>query len=199
MFKTIVSILMMFVVTGCTVVKPHISEYRINTTLQSHRVDKGQCSDKSLKVAKAFSSNILMSVDMNYAIGEYKSDVFTQSQWAQTPNRAITAQILKMLQGAKLFKTVQISKSRSKNGLILETNIEDFMQYFSVEKNSSITKVVISSTLIDAKTNSVLQSKTFSNTTKVKSLNAEGGVIALNAGLSKVLTMQREWLGEVCK
>jgi len=199
MFKIIVAIFMILVVAGCTVVKPHISEYRINTTLQSNNIDKGQCSDKSLKVAKAFSSNALMSVDMNYAIGEYKSDVFTQSQWAQTPNRAITAQVLKMLQDSKLFKTVQIFKSRSKNGLILETNIEEFMQYFSVEKNSSIAKVVISTTLIDARTNTVLESKTFSKNVEVESLNAEGGVIALNAGLSEVLIKQREWLGEVCK
>jgi len=199
MFKIIGAIFMMFVVAGCTVVKPHIAEYRIHPSLHPSSAQKGQCSEKSLKVAKAFSSNALMSVDMNYAIGKYKSDVFTQSQWAQTPNRAITAQTLKMLQDTKLFKTVQISKSRSKNGLILETNIEDFMQYFSVEKNHSTAKVVINSTLVDAKTNRVLESKTFSKSVEVKSINAEGGVIALNAALSEVLTMQREWLGEVCK
>ncbi|MFK5937783.1 MAG: ABC-type transport auxiliary lipoprotein family protein [Sulfurimonas sp.] len=199
MLKLSIAIFMMFVVTGCTVVKPHISEYRINPTLVSSSIKNEECSDKSLKVSQAFSSNALMLVDMNYAIGEYKSDNFTQSQWAQSPNRAITAHILKMLQEAKLFKTVQISKSRSKNGLILETNIEDFMQYFSVKKDSSIAKVVISSTLIDVKTNRVLQAKTFSKSIKVKSLNAEGGVIALNAALSEVLIMQREWLGEVCK
>ena len=199
MLKIVISIFMMFVVTGCSVVMPHISEYRINPTLHPSNVEKGECSDKSLKVAKAFSSNALMSVDMSYAIGEYKSDVFTQSQWAQTPNQAITAHILKMLQGSNLFKTVQISKSRSKNGLILETNIEDFMQYFSVEKNSSISKVVINSTLIDAKTNAVLKSKTFSKSVKSKTIDAKGGVIALNEALSEVLSQQREWLGEVCK
>jgi ABC-type uncharacterized transport system auxiliary subunit len=199
MLKIVVAIFMMFIVAGCTVVSPHVAEYRINPTILSNSAQEGECSDKSLKVAKAFSANSLMSLDMNYAVGEYKRDVFTQSQWAQTPNQAITTQILKMLQESKLFKTVQISKSRSKNGLILETNIEDFMQYFSVEKNSSTVKVVISSTLIDVKTNAVLQSKTFFKKVKVKSLNAEGGVIALNRALAEVLTMQREWLGEVCK
>ena len=199
MLKIVIAIFMMFVVTGCSVVMPHISEYRINPTLRPSNAKMGECSDKSLKVAKAFSSNALMSVDMSYAIGEYKSDVFTQSQWAQTPNQAITAHILKMLQDSHLFKTVQISKSRSKSGLILETNLEDFMQYFSVEKNSSISKVVINSTLIDAKTNSVLKSKTFSKSVKSKTIDAQGGVIALNEALSEVLSQQREWLGEVCK
>jgi cholesterol transport system auxiliary component len=199
MLKIVGVIFVMIGVVGCTVVKPHISEYRINTTVKPSAIQESKCSDKSLKVAKAFSSNSLMSLDMNYAIGEYKRDAFTQSQWAQTPNQAITAQVLKMLQDSKLFKSVQISKSRSKNGLILETNIEDFMQYFSLDKKTSLAKVVIGNTLIDAKTNAVLQSKNFSKIVKVKSLNAEGGVIALNEALFKVLTMQREWLGEVCK
>lgn len=199
MIKLFFALLIAFVVAGCTVVKPHIAEYRINPTLTQSIANRGECSDRSLKVAQAFSSNALMLVDMSYAIGEYKRDTFNQSQWAETPNRAITAQILKMLQGTKLFKTVQSAQSRSKSDLILETNIEKFIQYFSVEENSSIAKVVISSTLIDGKTNKVLDSRTFSKNTNVKTLNAKGGVVALNEALSEILTMQRAWLGEVCK
>ena len=199
MLKVLIATFIILIVTGCTAVKPHISEYRINPTLKPSNIEQSQCNDKSLKVARAFSSNSLMLIDMNYGIGEYKSDVFTQSQWSQTPNRAITAQILQMLQESKLFKSVQIANSRSKSGLILETNIEDFMQYFSIDQKKSFVNVKIDNTLLDAKTNAVLDSKTFVKSIAVESLNAEGGVIALNAALSEVLMMQREWLGEVCK
>jgi len=199
MFKSFISISMIFVVSGCTVVMPHVSEYRINPVIKSSILEKSQCSDKTLKLQEAFSSNSLMIEDMNYAVGKYESDVFTQSKWAETPNRAITSEILKMIRESKYFKSVQNSKSRSKSDLILETNIEDFMQYFSDKEESSLSKVVITNTLINTKTSRVLKSKTFSKSIESKTIDAKGGVVALNKALSEVLTMQRDWLKEVCK
>ena len=199
MFKSFLVVLMMFVVSGCTVVMPHVSEYRINPVIKSNTQKESQCSDKSLKVQQAFSSNSLRTEDMNYAIGKYESDVFTQSKWARTPNKAITAEILKMIREAKYFKSVQNSKSRSRSDFVLETNIEDFMQYFSDKKDKSVSKVVISNTLIDTKTSRVVKSKSFSTSASSKTIDAKGGVVALNKALGEILIMQREWLKGVCK
>ena len=185
--------------SGCTTVRPPIQEYRLNPKVEQSALQKSSYSEKSLKVAQAFSSSALMTNEMSYAYGDYSSDIFRQSQWAESPNKAITAQILNILQKSNLFKNVQISKSRSKSGLVLETNIEEFMQYFSEDENSSLAKVALNVTIIDATKNTVLHSKTFSQSVKVYSLNAKGGVIALNQGLSNVLIQIRDWLSEICK
>lgn len=199
MLKIIVIAFIAFISVGCTVASPHISEFRINPIVEKSEILALKCNAKSIKVAKAFSSNSLMSQNMNYGVGDYKRGLFTQSQWASSPNREITSQIVKTLQDSKLFESVQVSNSRSVSSLILETNIEEFMQYFSKDKKSSLAKVVISNTLIDANTNVPLHTKTFTQIVKADTLDAEGGVVALNKALSLVLTSQRDWLGEICK
>lgn len=192
-------ILLAYLFVGCTTVKPHISEYRINTDIQTNNFVQGKCSSKSLKIAQAFSSTALMSKNMNYALGDYKLESYTQSEWAESPNRAITVELLKMIQNAKLFESVQIAKSRSKTSLLLETNIKDFMQYYSVDEKSSYVNVVIDLALIDAESSRVVTSKSFSQKLDAESLNAGGGVKALNSALQIVLKEQSKWLSEVCK
>ena len=188
-----------FLFIGCSTTTPAISEYRINVKPTASAFTQTGCKEDSLKVAQAFSSTSLMTHDMNYGQGTHKQYKFTQSQWAESPNRAISTEIVEYLKSTKLFKNVQISKSRSKNGLILETNIEDFMQYFSEDEKESFVSVRINLTLIDVKTSKVLATKTFESKIEVDSINADAGVKNLNIALEKVLNSSGKWLSEVCK
>jgi len=197
--KSLLIALTAFLFIGCSTTTPAISEYRINVKPTSSAFTQTGCKEKSLKVAQAFSSTSLMTHDMNYGQGTHKQYKFTQSQWAESPNRAISTEIVEYLKSTKLFKNVQISKSRSKNGLILETNIEDFMQYFSEDEKESFVSVRINFTLIDVKTSRVLATQTFESNIKVDSINAEAGVENLNIALEKVLNNSGKWLSEVCK
>lgn len=186
-------------ISGCSTSTPAVAEYRINVEPSSTEFTVEGCKKKSLKIAQAFSSSSLMTLDMKYGQGNHKQYTFTQSQWAESPNRAITAEVLEYIKSTKLFKNVQISKSRSKNGLLLETNIEDFMQYFSEDEKESFVGVSINLTLIDVKTSKVLATKTFKSKIKVSDLNAGTGVKYLNSALKNVLDESGVWLSEVCK
>jgi cholesterol transport system auxiliary component len=199
LLKIILTAIMAFLLAGCTVASPYVSEFRINPTILDSEVRAQTCNGKTLKVAKAFSSSALMSQNMNYGFGDYKIGSFTESQWAESPNREITSHILKTLQSAGLFKSALISNSKSRSDLVLETNIEEFTQFFSQDQKSSTVKVTISNTLIDAKTNTALRTKTFEQSEKAETLDAEGGVAALNKALSVVLTRQRDWLSGICE
>ncbi len=191
--------LITFLLVGCSTTTPAVSEYRINVESIPSAFTQTGCKEDSLKVAQAFSSTSLMSHEMNYGQGTHKQYKFTQSQWAESPNRAISAEIVEYLKSTKLFKNVQISKSRSKNGLVLETNIEDFMQYFSEDEKESFVQVRINLTLIDAENSKVLATKTFESKIKIDSINADTGVQYLNIALENVLNSSGEWLSEVCK
>lgn len=188
-----------FVLTGCSTTTPAVSEYRIDVVPASAVFSQTGCKEESLKIAQAFSSTSLMSHEMNYGQGLHKQYKFTQSQWAESPNRAITSELLEYIKSTKLFKNVQISKSRSKNGLLLETNIEDFMQYFSEDEKESFVRVRINLTLIDVKTSSVLATETFESKIEIDSINADAGVQYLNIALQNVLNESGQWFGEVCK
>ncbi len=196
-FATIVLTLLIF--GGCSVNTPPVSEYRINTKIQNKNFKESTCRDKSLKVVQAFSSSSLMSINMNYGIGLHKQYVFSQSQWAESPNRAITSEIVKYIKSINLFKNVQISKSRTLNSVLLETNIEDFMQYFSSDEKESYANVSITLTLLSSKTNLYISSKTFKSKVKVENMNANSGVTALNRALENVLKESGEWLSDECK
>jgi len=188
-----------FLFVGCSMSTPAISEYRINVEPLSSEFTQTGCKKESLKIAQAFSSTSLMTHEMNYGQGTHKQYKFTQSQWAESPNRAISTEILKYLKSTKLFKNVQISKSRSKNALLLETNIEDFMQYFSDDEKESFVKVRINLTLIDEKTSKVLATKTFESKINVDSINADAGVKYLNIALENILKSSGAWMSEVCQ
>ncbi|MEA2099435.1 MAG: ABC-type transport auxiliary lipoprotein family protein [Campylobacterota bacterium] len=192
-------VVLVLLISGCSTTNPSITEYRINTNLEQNDSKLNSCLDKSLKVAEAFSSSSLMSLDMNYATGDNKQFTYTQSQWSLSPHHAITSEMLNLLRDTNLFKTVQISKSRTRNDMILETSIDDFMQYFQEGENRSFANVRISLTLVDAKSSKAIATKTFGSRVNCDTLDAEGGVIALNSALEDVLTQSSVWLKEVCR
>ena len=194
----IISLVVLF--SGCISTKiPPKSEFRINPNTKVKTYTNDGCKDKSLKVTQAFSSNSLLSQNMYYGLGNTKQYIYSKSLWSTTPNRAITKEFVTLIRGSKLFKSVQSSKSRSKNDFILEINIEDFMQYFSEDSQNSFANVILNVTLINARTNLVIDTQTFSKKVEVKSLNASGGVDGLNTALSDALYKTNNWLARICK
>ena len=136
---------------------------------------------------------------MYYVQGNGKIYSYSQAKWNNSPNQEITSQTLKVLRDSEIFKYTQNSKSRSTSDLILEINIVDFMQYYNKDITESNANVVISLTLIEAKSNKVVASKTFSAREEVQALNASGGVKGLDIALDDVLNQGVEYLSEICK
>jgi len=191
-------LLSFLIFSGCSVTNAPISEYRITPTLEKITLNAQMCKDKSLKIAQVFSSNSLMSKKMKYAQDDYKEFSFNESEWAVSPNNAITKELVKSVRDTELFSNVTSFKSRSRSDLILETSVEDFMQYFSTNNKKSYVNVVISMTLIDAKNSKTIETKTFAKKVNVESINAYGGVTALNSAFGTVLGENREWLESLC-
>jgi len=195
----VMAIFIALFINGCSNTLPSVVEYRINPQYKVQKQEMLGCKSHSIKVAEAFSSSGLMSLDMDYAKGENKQFTYSQSQWAVSPNNAISSQMVKLLQDMDIFKVVQISKSRTRTDMILETSIDDFMQYFSEEEHKSFVNVRISLTLIDTKTYKAIATKSVISRIESKSLDANGGVEALNKALEDILSQSAKWLGVVCR
>jgi cholesterol transport system auxiliary component len=199
-FKNIILFILSLVIfSGCSTISPTISDYRIDTKTEKQNFSQQGCKHSSLKVAQAFSANSLMTLDMNYGQGEYKQFTFSQSKWAKSPNKAITSEIIRYIKSTTLFKNVQMAKSRTRNELLLEINIDDFMQYFSKDEKSSYVNISITLTLVDMKTSKVIDTHSFEIKHDVAMINAHGGVIALNGALKEMLQESGVWLSGVCK
>lgn len=185
--------------SGCSVTKPAITQYKLSLKDFSSKSYTNSCKEKSLKVSSAFSSNSLMTDEMSYMQDRYKIYSYSQARWSNSPNQEISSQILAALRDAKLFASVQNPKSRASSDLILEINIEDFMQYYNKDLSISYTNISICFTLIDAKSNETIASKHFSVKKDVKSLDALGGVETLDAGLEEVINEGLEFLSGACR
>lgn len=197
---TTISFIILALFSGCTTIAPTISEYRIQKHSPSPvKVKEQRCKKYSLKVAQAFSVSDLMRKDMNYGVGEFEQFTFSQSKWATPPNKAITLAFRNFLNEVELFKNVQLSQSRSRNDLLLEISVNDFMQYYTKDEMNSFVNTEFSLTLIDIRTSRVVATKTFKNKEVLKDINAKSGVKALNAMLAKTLTQSSKWLSGVCK
>ncbi|MDA7817605.1 ABC-type transport auxiliary lipoprotein family protein [Sulfurimonas sp.] len=197
--KTLFILVTLILLSGCTVKKPSIVEYKINSQNIVPISSQNGCKSKSLKVAQAFSSSVLMSTKMDYSLPNSRVFSYSQSQWRESPNHFITQEILEDIRSTKLFKYVQVSKSRTSSDLILESNIEEFMQYYDKDNKNSYSSIVISLSLVDSATASVISSKTFDAKFDAISQDAEGGVNALNESLGSVIEQSTIWLNEVCK
>ncbi|WP_294961983.1 ABC-type transport auxiliary lipoprotein family protein [Sulfurimonas sp.] len=199
MIRISLAIMLIFIISACSTTEPAVTEYKLSQKALKHISSFQGCKDKSLKVSQAFSSSSLMSLQMKYVLDGHKIYSYSQAQWSNSPNQEVSSQVVKVLRESKLFKNTQNSKSRSKSDLILEINIEDFMQYYSKNIDQSYVNVEISFTLIDSKTSEVIATNTFRANEEVITQDASGGVKALDAALSDILVQGLNSLNEVCK
>ncbi|MDD2652671.1 MAG: ABC-type transport auxiliary lipoprotein family protein [Sulfurimonas sp.] len=184
---------------GCTTLKPTVAEYRMGVKEDVVKSSAKGCAAKSLKVAQAFSTASLLSLQMEYAETGGKVFAYSQSQWQESPNSFITSQLFGSVRDFELFGSVHSFGSRVKTDLILETNIEEFMQFYAPDMNSSYVNVLISLTLIDTKTSTVIATKTFRSKVKTKTADASGGVEAYREALAEIVANKRVWLEESCR
>ncbi|QFR49748.1 hypothetical protein FJR48_08385 [Sulfurimonas lithotrophica] len=199
MSKIYILLTLVLVFSSCSTSVPTIVKYKVASNVDINKFEATKCKSKSVKVSSVLTSSSLMSKDMSYVQGDSKVFEYSESAWLNNPNLSVSRELVKMLRDIDIYKSVQEVKSRSKSDLIIESTLEDFMQYYSNDLKSSFAVVQINLTVIDSKTNEVLLSKTFKSKIKTKSLDAKGGVKALNLALKKVLEDSSAWLIEGCK
>ena len=184
---------------GCTTTQPHITEYVLAPEITSKHYEAKQCLEKSLKVGQPFGANVLLTKKMSYIENGVESATFTESQWSRRPSRVIGDVLLQSIRSSGLFEDVSSFRSRAKTELLLETHLEHFVQHFSDTDERSYVELVMRLNLLETK-----YSKSIAHTVvKIKmpssTLDARGGVIALNRALSEALTEVNNWLNEVCQ
>ncbi|OHE05305.1 MAG: hypothetical protein A2513_09110 [Sulfurimonas sp. RIFOXYD12_FULL_33_39] len=196
--RTVLIILVVFL-SGCATIKPAVAEYRVVTQVQKKDILAKGCKNKSLKILEAFSTNSLKSLSMDYTESGNRVFSYSESQWQESPNNFVISHLISNIRAQELFSSVNLSKSRSKNSLLLETAIEEFMQFYSSDLKSSYVDIVITFTLVDSSTNAVMATKTFYSKVNAKTPDAQGGVDAINSALSEIISQNINWLEEVCK
>jgi len=197
--KYILVFISIFTMLACTTTKPTITDFKLNVKQVKLNSTSMGCKEKTLKISKAFSESSLMSLKMDYVEDKNKVFSYSQSQWVVPPADFISKEIFFSLRDSGLFKYVNLDISRSNSEYIMEITIEDFMQYYNEGLDSSYVIVKININVIDINNSSIVSSQNFSSKVDAKTLDAEGGVEALNIALSDIIRQNIEWLSGVCK
>jgi ABC-type uncharacterized transport system auxiliary subunit len=197
--KNIVIVLSLLFLTACSTTYPAITEYRIDADIKTPQDIKGSCRQHSLTVAQVFVKSSLMSKKMKYVVGKYKEYAYNQAEWAQNPNRAISDELVKAIQNANVFKTVDSYKSFSRSDYTLQSRVDEFSQYFSADEKESFAKVSITFSLIDNKTAKIIASRQIIKEKKTQNPDAQSGVVALNELLAESLKEMTEWISGSCQ
>ncbi len=184
--------------TGCSTAQPPIAEYRIAPKADIG-VHQTFCKKHSIKLAPLFVNSSLLSNHMRYRVGEYKEYNYTQSAWREAPSKEIANQLVNILNESALFDGVYAQSSSRNGDLLLEISVNDFIQVFNEEENRSHVKLDISLNLIENKSGELISFKSFSRMEETKSLDAKGGVEALNKLLGETYEDIVMWLSGSCK
>ena len=187
--------------TGCSLqqVLPAQAQYDLSVTKSEKIYKQSPCKKYVLKV-RALDENVLTASDsIYYMVGKYKINSYTESKWSQMPGHSINALVIQSLRRSNIFEDVQSKRSFANADLILQYDVEDFMQYFSEDLKSSYVKVKIHFSLIDPKDGRLLHSITQSERVEASSLDAFGGVKALSTALGDVLDKNVQWVYDMCQ
>jgi len=184
-------------ISACSVSVPPVTEYGLKIDTKQTKILKKKCL-KSLKVQQGFAPDDLTTTKMYYAQEKYKLYTYSQSAWVEAPNRSISDALVEKIRNYGVFSSVSSYRSRAASDLILEINIDDFKQYFNANETKSFAKLSITLNLLDRKKSQIIASKTIVKELKVKTLDAQGGVRALNTLLNQFLDESVVWLEKVC-
>jgi len=186
------------VLAGCSVSTPAVSEYRLAPTSEVKQ-EKALACEHSLKVQNLLSSAALMTQRLYYGVGQYKQFAYTQAAWSDTPQKKIGDLYVALLREREIFQSVHSYRSNVLTDRTLEIVVDDFMQYYDEDYKNSHAKVGLTLTLIDTAAKKPLATKSFKARKQAPSLDAQGGVDALNEALQEVMEASALWLEGECK
>ncbi|MCW9025933.1 MAG: hypothetical protein OQJ77_01340, partial [Thiovulaceae bacterium] len=145
--KNILLGLALVLFSACSTSVPIVTKYKISSNINMSEYNKSSCKSKNVKVSSAFTTSSLMSKDMSYVQGDTKVYEYSESAWLNNPNRSVSRELVKMLREINIYKSVQESKSRSKSDIVIESSLEEFMQYYTDDLQESYVIVQISFTI----------------------------------------------------
>ena len=187
---------------GCSVKSsPPVDEYTIvlkpDTTSSVPFSEK--CSKKSIKLLEPFGAYEFSTNDLYYVLLPNQENRYNLSSWSQSISGTLYAEILNAISTSKIFGSVANYSSISKNDYILEMEIHDFKQYFSSDMKHSYVIADITFTLVEAKRFRIIAQKEFRKKLDTKTLDAKGGVEALNDAFNEIVPEVLSWLTGVCR
>jgi len=189
----------LLILGGCSLktTVPAITEYHI--TMPSSVFTKGaKCLKNTIKVALIQSPNMFKSTQMFYADARLRQYSYNTSSWSESPTSRLQTIFVSGLSQSQLFGGVVGYQSLASYDYLVELHLYDFMQYLR-EDGTSYVHMSFDVVIIESDNRVVVSKFHFNETKESDSVDATGGVIALNALVQKSATQALKWTALQCK
>lgn len=199
--KIALMIILALLVTGCSLQTKVASstQYRLDITPNDRNFTSLTCKDDILQLKNISNYDVIQSRSIYYKVGDYKLFAYTQSNWEEAPSKTIQNELISALRDTAIFKDVITNRSVAKSNYILEYDVEDFVQHYKEDLNSSYVSAKVHFSIIENNSSKLLYSTTIQKELPTDSNDAFGGVKALRAVLKDLLGQTSLWLDERCQ
>jgi len=182
---------------GCSTTKlPPTNAYTISIATIKDKPVEQTTSNKIIRVGMPTSTAAIMSRNILYQDRHHSLNAYAFSKWSDTPNRMLANLFLTSIGDSAIFKVALPADSRGKSDYILESSLQQFHQRINAD-DTSTASVRIGFYLIETKTGVVKDAREFMSTEEVTSINANGGVEALNRAALSINAKLLEWLASL--
>jgi len=134
-----------------------------------------------------------MSRNILYRNNEYSQNPYAHSYWNDTPNTMLGRVFLSCINKSSIFQSVLPLYSKGKSDFLLESTLMEFYHHINTD-GSSEGRVKVEFYLIDLKSGSVVATNEFFSKVSSKTLDAKGGVKALNDASKSITSSLVSWL-----
>ena len=197
MIQTTALIFLVFILAGCTTSIPPITNYTLMSQNTSSTHTSAQTS-YSLKLSGTKAPYSLSSKSLLYLKDPQEIGAYLYSQWNDTPSAMIDRYIATALDETQLFSTLLSKSSTLQSDLLLESSLSSFYHRIHEDKTSD-GYLDITYVLIDQKSKKMVAHKRFVITVLSPTLDAQGGVTALNKATQELSNQSITWLTIIMK
>ena len=194
----LISFILSVILGGCvTVSTPAIDVYTIDTTCEANNSTQRKTkSPKILKVLEPRSSTSIASQHILYQKNEFTQNPYAYSAWNDAPNKMLGSLFLSCISKNSIFTAVLPSRSKGKSDFLLESMLLDFYHNVNID-GSSEGRVRIVFYLIEKKNGRVIATKEFFSKVDSNTLDAKGGVKALNDSSKSIALTLTQWISSL--
>ncbi|WP_456371747.1 ABC-type transport auxiliary lipoprotein family protein [Thiolapillus sp.] len=172
--------------------QPPVTEYSLSPRIQP-RTSTELRLPVTLKLAPVNASQKYMTTDIVYVDGKYRRNSYAYSRWVDTPVHMLQLVLQDGLERSGLFQAVLPSSSLLRADLRLEATLYEFSQQLKPgQKSEGVVRLGFH--LLDVRESRLLASRQFEVRVPAPSLDAQGGVSAINAAVAALLPRLVNWL-----
>ncbi len=188
--------LIMFFLLGCVAeTVPPIQNYTLETEYSAPVSSRLLHRSQVIKITPVKALSEYTRRDIIYSNQDNQLNSYAYSRWNDAPVKLFENIIQQKLENSGLFKAVISSSSFSRADLLLESRLLDFRQK-GINQGASTSIVRVRFYLVNAANRSVTDSKEFTATVPLKTVNARGAVDALNQASNQIADKLVKWLTE---